>query len=437
MSAVSRRLEDLGQKIRALHEQEEKAQGKRKWGLRAVRWGLMLYHQFISDDVRIRAESLTFLITFSILPLIAGAFFVFSIFSKFGMVQQALMNGLSGFLDTIPDEHRGFVQDYVLRFKDAYLAAIDKKSGTLGIFALFFLIWVGMKFYANIERTLNHIWSADRERNVLEQLRDFLVVSVAAPIVITAGLSLPLVLHNLPGTRYVLQQLPILSTLLSDIIPALLIFLTFAALYRYVPVRRVQWRSALVGAVFSTIFLQLTNAGMRVYFRYGTNSAYGKAAVIPLVGFWIYLSWIVVILGVEVSYLMQNEREILAASPHDPTLREGEALLMILSELGRAFREGRNPIAYDELQTLTGLRSSRLRLLIKYGLKKRLILECSPDGVHLDGHYVLAQDLPTIPLAPLLADFYGAHASIDAGPLGQQWMESIRRWTGSFDKISL
>jgi membrane protein len=373
---------------------------------------------------------------FSLLPLSAGAFIIFTLFTKFGMVQEAIEDGLDGFLDTIPDDHRDFVLGYIMKGKDAYLASLGHKSSSFGIFVLFILIWVGLKFFNNIERTLNHIWSADRERPFIEQLRNFLVITIAAPIVIIAGLSLPLILHNFAANLY-LDKLKVLSALLAHIVPSVLIFLTFCTLYKYVPVRRVQWKSALTGAIIATIFLELTNLAMRFYFRVGTHSAYGKIAVVPLVGFWIYVVWIVVILGAELSYLMQNQGEVLASAPHEPTFREGEALLVVLKEMDSAFRSGRNPVGFEALQHLTGLKSSRLRLLLQHLKRHELILECTKDGYHLEGFYVLARDLSEVPVSRILADFFAGSWQLAGNNLGETWAAGLQCWIDSFQKLRI
>jgi membrane protein len=437
MSTQTRRLEKISERIRRIYQEEqtETRPLRRRW-LWLMRWSYLLYHQFIADDVRIRSESLTFLMIFSLLPLTAGAFIVFTLFTQFGMVQEAIEDGLDGFLDTIPDDHRDFVLGYIMKGKDAYIDSLGHKSSSFGIFVLFILIWVGLKFFNNIERTLNHIWSADRERAFVEQLRNFLVITIAAPIVLIGGLSLPLILHNLAATQY-LDNLRLLSALLAHIVPTVLIFLTFFSLYKYVPVRRVRWRSALCGALFATVFLQLTNLGMRLYFRVGTNSAYGKIAVIPLVGFWIYVVWIVVILGAELSYLMQNQGEVLASTPHEPTFREGEALLIVLKEMDEAFHSARNPVGFETLQQLSGLKASRLRLLLRHLKDRQLILECTKDGYHLEGFYVLARDLAEVPVSALLSDFFAASWRRSGQTLGDAWQSSLQRWAETFQTLRI
>lgn len=433
MTAQSKKITAVAQKIRVLYEREHAE--KRGWHrslLWLTRWALMLYHEFLRDDVKVRAESLAFLMIFSLLPLIAGAFFVFTIFAQFGFVQDALQGTVEKFLVTIPLEHRGFVQEYVLKFKDSYLQSMTSKSGSIGIFALFILMWVGLQTFNNVDRMLNHIWSSDRNRPFIEQVRNFLVVAVAAPLVLVSGLSVPLILQKLSATRSLFEAFPIVAVLLNSIVTPGLILVTFLALYRYVPVRRVRWRPALAGALFATVCFELANWAMQLYFAFGTNSAYGKAAIVPLIGLWIYVVWIIIILGAEVGFLLQNQRDILFASSFDPTLREGAALLSLLSTLYAAHRAGRNPVAFDKLRAASGIATSRVHLILDYLHQKKILVECVTPQQSSEGAYALAFDPGAIELREMLQDFFKGARDVSASGLEQAWKENLTTWFDAF-----
>lgn len=438
MSVRGKKIHFIAQRVRSLYDRErrEKTPGRR-FMLSTYRWILMLYHEFLRDDVKVRAESLAFLMVFSLLPLIAGAFFVFTIFTRFGFVQEVLDGSVESLLLNIPDAHRSFIRDYIIQFKDNYLESLSAKSGTVGIFALFILIWIGLQTFNNIDRMLNHIWSADRSRPFFEQVRNFLVVAIAAPMVLVSGLSVPLVLEKV-GTAYpLLSHLPAIGLFLRTVLTPLLVLLTFTVIYRYVPVRPVRWKPALIGALFATVCFQITNSIIRIYFIYGTNSAYGKAAVLPLIGFWIYIIWIVVILGAEVSFLIQNEMDIIFSSEIDPTLREGGTLLALLSVLFFAHREKTNPVDFERLRAASGLTSARLHTILDFLFQRKLIVECVSVERTVEGSYALACDPDEIILREVLQDFYKNANFVPAHALDARWQKSLIEWFDSFDEVSL
>jgi membrane protein len=436
MSVQAKKLNTIRHRIRKLREREAtERHTATKWLTKVLRWLAMLHHEFLNDDVRIRAESMSFLMLFSLLPLIAGLFFLFSVFTQFGLVQDALQDGVTRFLMTIPEGHRDFVQQYVLRFKDAYLSSLQQKSGSIGIFALFILIWVGLQLFRNVDKVLNDIWSSDRTRPFFEQVRNFLVISVAAPLVLIATLSVPLILKRTPAGVYLFETIPVLAWMMNTFLTPVLLFGTFALMYRFVPVRKVRWRSALWGAVFSTVALILANLAVEVYFRIGTQSAYGKAAAVPILGFWMYLVWIIVILGAEVSYLVQNGRDLLVSPFWDPTLREAEGMLAILVELHKAHKEGTNPVEFERLMSITCLHSDRVHGLLDYLERTNLVLECAVADDSSKGAYALARDLGEVRVGQLLGAFF--QASLAESSVARFWNEAVGKWTDSFGDLGI
>lgn len=436
MSRNEIRVEKIQKKIRLLHGQESKE--SRPWRRTLYftqRWFLMLYNESVKDDVKVRAESLAFLMIFSILPLIAGLFFIFTFFTQFGMVQEALSGITDQFLGNIPAEHREIVQSYVLKFKDAYLASISGRSSSLGIFALAILIWVGLQTFNNIDKTINYIWSSEHDRPFMEKARNFIVVAVAAPLVILASLSVPIMLKRLGATKKLMAEFPFLFNSINFLIPVTLVLATFTMLYRFVPVRKVRWSSAIIGGTFSAVVLQLANIGMRFYFRVGTNSAYGKAAVIPLLGFWLYLVWIIVISGAEVSYLTQNERYIVRALGQMPSLYEGESLLRILALFQKHHNKGKGPVSFPQIFNETHLDSKALKRILDYLQVKNYAAPCVPQkGSGGEPEYVLARDLGDISVSAILEDYLLTNYPTEANEMGRDYTKSLQHWLAYFDK---
>ncbi len=397
---------------------------------------MMLYHEFLRDDVKIRAQSLAFLMIFSLLPLIAGCFFIFTFLSQFAFVQDAVQGMLDNFLGSVPLQHREFMSEYILRFKDAYLANITQKSGSFGIFALFVLGWVGLQTFNNIDVTLNHLWSADRVRPFWEKVRNFIVVAVVAPVILTGGFSIPIILQRLPVTGYFFSQFPMLSVLLNYCMPFILILGTFMCMYRYVPVRRVYWKSSFWGALFATLCLQATQVLMHFYFIFGTNSAYGKAAIAPLVGFWIYLLWIVVILGAEVSFLFQNGKEVFVNNLPEPTFGEGKALLVVLSVLQGAYQKGTGPVSIEDLLEAVDVDAVKLRQVLQFLMAKGLAVASQTSAEEVAA-YVLAKAVDEISVASLLQDYFASVLQKRTSFVDKLWVKSLQEWIDYFDKLSV
>jgi YihY family inner membrane protein len=436
-AALEKKIELLDARLLALHARARAPDlpaGRRRW-LWVQRWMLMLYREYVRDEVKMRAESLAFLTVFSLLPLIAGGFFVFTIFAQFGMVQEALGSAVNQVLDTIPAQHREFVLEYVLRFKDTYLASINGKSGSLGIFALAFLFWVGLSTLNNVEYTINRVWSSEIGRPFLERARNFVVVVVCAPLATIASLSIPLILRKLDATARLLDAFPFLGRLLDTVFPLGFVLATFTALYRYLPVQRVRWKYAAAGGAFASVGFLIVNAAMHLYFRFGTNSAYGKAAVVPLIGFWVFLAWIIIILGVEVSYIAQNRRSLLEPRQVNPSLFEGEALVALVFHLREAHRTGTNPVTFSALLESTGLVPDGLRAALKFLAQRGWVLQAQRASADDDEEpsFVIARDLSRESLRGLLEDYLvRQRRRAPVNPAAQSYDESLGHWLDFF-----
>ncbi len=405
------------------------------WGLQ--KWFWMLAHEYVRDGVNIRAQSLSFLMIFSLLPMIAGSFFIFTFLSQFGLVQASVQALVESQLNKFPYEHREIFIGYLQEFRDMYLANLMRTSSTIGIFSLVFLLWVGLKAFNNIEETLNFIWSSDSARPVLEKIRNFIVVIVIGPIILVGGSSLPFILEGFPPTRGILELFPFSSLFLGYVLPLAMLFGMFSLLYRYVPVRRVWWRSAFIGALFATIGISITQNLMRMYFLWGTDTVYGLAAAVPLVGFWIYAVWIVVILGGEVSFLFQNQKDIFVNAARDPALREGKGMLVVLAKLYRAFKNGEGPVHLAELRDQSEMNSVDLRYILDGLMRRNIITECIVDNVRIGQAYALARDITDLEIGALLQDYFSDNVKVTFPAVENAWNKSLDHWASFFDKMQI
>jgi len=142
-----------------------------------------------------------------------------------------------------------------------------------------------------------------------------------------------------------------------------------------------------------------------------------------------------IILGAEVSYLVQNGRDLLVTPVWDPSLREAEGMLAILSELWRAHRDGTNPVEFERLRNVTSLHSNRLHELLHYLERHNLVLECALSESPEKGAYALARDISDIRVGKLLEDFFQSARSDTA--VGQFWNTAVEKWSGSFDDVKI
>jgi len=268
----------------------------------------MLYYELIRDDVLIRSESLSYFTLFSLMPIVAGLFLLMKEFFKSPSIQSDLQDLIGRILEPLPPEHREHLLALLFGVKDIYLQRISTGSSTLVCFAFVVLIVIVGKVYINLEDLMNRIWSAPQNRPWFERVRNLILGMMILPTLIFVALSIPNLLDHFAEAS--------LGTFVKKGLPAVLLMSGLFFLFRYFPNVDVKPKNAIKGALLSGVLFFISNTLLTAYFRFGTLSFYGKAGVFPLLAFFVYVSWVIVMVGAEWSYVLQNEDRLAEEMVH-------------------------------------------------------------------------------------------------------------------------
>ena len=180
------------------------------------------------------------------------------------------------------------------------------KVGTLGVISLCTLLFSTLLQLRIVEQSLNAIWGVTQEKPLIRKISDYVSVFMLAPVVAVLAISAgnqPLV-EQLHAQRIIGPAVELALTLL----PALLIWLAISFIYFFVPNTQVRLVPALVGGfVSSTLYLFAKAAYIKfqvLLVRY--EAIYGAMAQIPILMVWLYLSWLIILLGAEITHACQN-----------------------------------------------------------------------------------------------------------------------------------
>ncbi len=359
MSIKENKLQKIALKIRHHHRKGSKLDviKKRLW---------MLYHEIVRDDVTIRAESLSYFTLFSIMPILAGLFLVVSAFSQWAPVQENFQNLIKGILAPLPEEHRKNLLQFIFEFKDVYLAKLSSAGASLGIFAVIVLIGIIGKVFINLEDLMNRIWSATQSRPWADRIRNLILVMVILPFSIFVALSLPGLVKHFGGVS--------LGVFVERGVPAILLLSSLFLLFRFFPNVNVAPKNAAKGALLSGILFFFSNIFLNYYFKFGTQTAYGKAAVVPIAAFFIYVSWIIIMVGAEWSFVLQNEQDYTDETLNQPNLQTAAVLVNLISTCKKRHDFGKAPISEHELQKELGVNQKTLSGIVKFLLDAEVIL---------------------------------------------------------------
>ncbi len=337
--------------------------GLRAFLQRQLRFVVAVVQGFAADRCMLRASALTYTTLLSIVPLLA---LMFSVLKGFGIQNTLepliLKNLAAGAEDVVGQIIRYIDNTNVARLGIVGLAALIFTVLTLlsnvGLAALIFTV---LTLLSNIEKSFNHIWGVDETRPWLRRFSDYFSVVTIGPIFLLAAISMTSSLASIELVTHLRENtyLGPLVLLLFKAIPFVGMWIAFTVLYIFMPNTRVNYSAALVGGVLGGTFWQLAQWGY-IHFQVGVgryNAIYGTMAALPILMVWIYVSWLIVLLGVEMAYAWQNLRltpgdirgtEINFAS------REQVALTTMLV-VAEAFVRGEPPLDLQQVSTRLNL----------------------------------------------------------------------------------
>ena len=297
---------------------------------------------FYNDKVQLRASALTFYSLLSIIPIAA---IVFAIAKGFDVDNNIKIVIHEKFLS----QQKNF--DWLLNEAET---AIEKTSGGymagIGIIILF---WSVMSLLTNIESSFNHIWQIRTSRPWHRKFTDYLTIMLIAPVFIILSISITLFISiNLPDYMTNAPILDFFKPLISFLVkfaPYLLSWIALTILFIIMPNAKVKFIPALISGIIAGTLLQVIQ-WLYIDLQFGISklgAIYGSFAAVPLFILWLQSSWIVVLLGAEISFANQNlsryEMESEALNISD--FQKRALILMILHMIIRNFSLGEKPIS--------------------------------------------------------------------------------------------
>ena len=246
-----------------------------------------LRRRFREDHLALTASSLTFTTLISLVPLVTVMLALFTAFPMFARFQVALQQY---FLQSL-------VPDNIARPVLMALTQFAGKANKLGSVGLVVLGLTALALMFTIDRTLNEIWRVPKPRPLAQRVLVYWSALTLGPLVLGASLSLTSL--ALSASSGIVNALPGALRLMLGAIEFGLLAGSVAALYRFVPNTHVRWQHAWAGGVFAAIGFELAKRAVVLYVTLVPTYSvlYGAFATLPILLLWIYLSWVIVLLG--------------------------------------------------------------------------------------------------------------------------------------------
>ncbi len=276
--------------------------GPHRVGVFVLRVIHMLFRELLGGQLNLRAMSLVYTTLLSIVPLLAVSF---SVLKGFGFVQR-----LESYLFDILLEPLGpsgaEVAETIIGFVE------NVKVGMLGSVGFAFLIYTVVALVQKIEAAFNFVWQIDRLRSMSQRFSNYLSVITIGPVLIFSAVGFTAAVLNTEVALWLASVEPFgtLMVVISNLVPYILVCLAFTFIYILIPNTRVQFRAALVGGVLAGVLWKITGWGFATFIASSAKYAaiYSSFAILILLLIWMYLSWLILLVGSQIAYFVQNPK---------------------------------------------------------------------------------------------------------------------------------
>lgn len=318
--------------------------------MRGVRLLTVLGRDLAFGQLNLRAMSLVYTTLLALVPLLALSFSVLKAFGVYNQLEPALAEFLAPLGEKgaeITERIIGFVRNI--------------NVGVLGSVGLALLLYTAVSLMQKIESSLNFIWRVAQQRSLGQRFSAYLSVLLVGPVLVFAalGLTASVMSHEIVRGAMAVEPVAEAIVVLGRLMPYLLVIGAFTFVYVFIPNTRVRFGPALAGGVVGGVLWQTAGWAFAAFAAGATSysAIYSSFAILILFMIWIYLSWLILLVGASVAFYTQNPQYV-ALSGDEPTLsnRMRERLaLAVMVRVAENFVAGRAPWTLHGLAQALGV----------------------------------------------------------------------------------
>ncbi len=340
-----------------------------------------------------QAAALSYHTIFGIVPLTILLFLIFRLFPAYSYVGEEVKNGIYEqlHLSTIeytPDPEKPdkkiMITEYLDNIAGSFFTRLDE--GSIALFSFAIVIWAALALLSRIEGAFNNIWHVARSRSFVHRMINYWALLTLGPLLLLVGLSI------FASKKYAaLQQIQ--ETALSNFAPVLLYYLVstvaFFLLYFILPNTKVKAKAAIWGAAVAALVWSFAKWGFGQYVTefIPYSKVYGVMGLIPLSVFWIYITWLIVLFGLLLTFTTQHLKsldaaEIAAAQETEEYFIANDlTAINIVREIAVAFEKNDAPVEAEVICSKLDIPAEFGDKILKHLVDSELIARTSEPKV--------------------------------------------------------
>ena len=330
-------------------------------------------------------------------------------------------------------EETVMLTDYLDSIISGFFKGVN--TGSITIISTIFVIWAALALLSTIERAFNNIWHVARGRNLLQRVINYWAVLTLGPLLLGLGIY--------ATTQYAAVG-QIEKTVLSKVGPVVLSYListaAFFLLYFVLPNTKVQARAAIWGAAVAALVWAIAKwvFGICVIKFVPYGKVYGVLGLVPLSIFWIYITWLIVLFGLQLTFTTQHLRSLEAGEigtarrTQEYFIANDLTAINVVREIAAAFERSNAPVEAEVICSKFDMPAEFAQKLLNHLVDSKLIAKTSDPVVG----FVPAKDPSNITLSDITeavaaASFAQPVADQAQGlqQLAQLRRESLSRYT--------
>lgn len=303
-----------------------------------------LGRDIVFGQLTLRSMSLVYTTLLSVVPLIAFSFSVLKGLGKHKQLEPLLFD----FLAPLGDQGKEITQQVI--------TIVDNVKGSLlGGVSLAFFIYTAISMVQKVEESFNYVWYVSKPRSFARRFSEYFFVLLIGPIAMATALGMLASIKSNAIVQMLLanESLGQFFVRATEYTPYLLITGVFTFLYMYMPNTKVRFKSALVGGLAGGVLWASAGAFFATFILYAsrTQLIYSGFAVAITTLIWLYLSWLILLIGAQLAFYHQQPA-FLRIGRREPRLSNAmreRLALNVMYLVGQAFRDPDRSATLDEI----------------------------------------------------------------------------------------
>jgi len=343
--------------------------------------GVNVWHQFMGHKCLQQASALAFNTLLCLVPLSAVALFLLK---TFGVVE----DDNSPLIAVLRDN---FLPRYSAQEIVSELSGFANRNlGRLSVGGFLLFLLISTMLFMSVEQHFNHIWGARRRLPVVQAFQKYTVFYTLLSV---GPLLIWLFFSNATNWMF------------GYVFPWVLVYCVFFLMYIAMPNTFVKWRAALLGTFIAGTFFQIARIAFGRYLELlwqNYSDIYGALAMLVTFAIWVYVAWVVILLGAEVSNSVQHFRQQAGARGRFRYETNGylnaSGVITLFLIVAERFAKGEGACLVEEVAARSGISTEVVHQSFERFKAAGLIYEVEGDT---DG-YLPARALENITLATLV-----------------------------------